>query len=321
MSETHLAMMMRCSMYSCYRWIFMELVVVKGISSRMYGDGVFSFGWSSLKESRLTKFECLTLILAVFLLKFGELVLEELVIVMSVELAQDFSQVHQDPKHQSKDKCLDWETNIADKAASTGVDVRHGGATTTVTSLDAGHGSGNIVKPHPCPMIHLSQEFFILGNDEGRMQHNELMDLVTKLSDRVVKKLEKTVKTRQAKRKARIVVFNDEEDLENPSKQGRKIDEIDQDPDISLVQHDAELILLRPVSTAGASVSTAGASSAKDKGKAIMEEAETIQTKTKLQLEQERLGYEEALRLQAKIDEEERQRIARVQEEASFFSP
>ncbi|GKB54097.1 putative ribonuclease H-like domain-containing protein [Tanacetum coccineum] len=44
-----------------------------------------------------------------------------------------------------------------------------------------------------------------------------------------------------------------------------------------------------PISTAGASVSTVGASSAKDKGKAIMEEAETIQTKTKLQLEQERL--------------------------------
>ncbi|GJQ93165.1 hypothetical protein Tco_0004304 [Tanacetum coccineum] len=37
-----------------------------------------------------------------------------------------------------------------------------------------------------------------------------------------------------------------------------------------------------PVSTAGALVSTAGASSAKDKGKAIIEEAETIQTKIKL---------------------------------------
>ncbi|GJR09087.1 hypothetical protein Tco_0791739 [Tanacetum coccineum] len=85
-------------------------------------------------------------------------------------------------------------------------------------------------------------------------------------------------------------------------------------------------MLKKGVSTAeasfhyGALVSTASASSAKYKGKAIMEEAETIQTKTKLQLEQERLGYEEALRLQAKIDEEERQRIARVQEEASSFN-
>ncbi|GKA56044.1 hypothetical protein Tco_0755116 [Tanacetum coccineum] len=130
-----------------------------------------------------------------------------------------------------------------------------------------------------------------------------------------VKKLEKTIKTRQARRKARIVVSDDEEDFEDPSKQRRKIAEIDQDPDISLVQHDAE-----PVSTASASVSTGGASSAKDKGKAIMEEAGTIQTKTKLQLEQERLGYEEALRLQAEIDKDERQRIARVQEEASSFN-
>ncbi|GJV23211.1 hypothetical protein Tco_1375906 [Tanacetum coccineum] len=77
-----------------------------------------------------------------------------------------------------------------------------------------------------------------------------------------------------------------------------------------------------PVSTASASVSTAGASSAKHKGKAIMEEAETIQAKTKLQLEQERLGYEEALRLQAEIDEEETQRIAkRLQsEEREMYS-
>ncbi|GKC05358.1 hypothetical protein Tco_0996968 [Tanacetum coccineum] len=189
----------------------------------------------------------------------------------------------------------------------------------------------------PLPRVHTLQ------SDEGKMQHNELMDLVTKLSDRVValetdlqqrkkvygttftklikmvKKLEKIVKTRQARRKARIVVSDDKEDLEDPSKQGRKIVEIDQDPDISLVQHDvdvqgrhkhdmehdfkfttAEEVYIaekrvstaEPVSTASASVSIASASLAKDK---------------------------EALRLQAEIDEEERQRISRVQEEASFF--
>ncbi|GJX50513.1 hypothetical protein Tco_0277358 [Tanacetum coccineum] len=211
-----------------------------------------------------------------------------------------------------------------------------------------------------------------LRSDEGRMQHNELMDLVTKLSDRVialetdlqqtktiygaaftklikkVKTLEKTVKSSQARRKARIVVSDDEEDLEDPSKQGKKIAKIDDNPNISLVQHDAEVqgrhehdmepdfestapeevytaekrvSTAELVSTVSTSVSTASASSAKDKGKAIMEESsELIQTKTKLQLEQERLGYEEALRLQAELDEEERQRIARVQEEASSFN-
>ncbi|GKA48219.1 hypothetical protein Tco_0741177 [Tanacetum coccineum] len=173
------------------------------------------------------------------------------------------------------------------------------------------------------------------------------MVLLLQSLSKKVKRLEKTIKTRQARRNARIVVSDDEEDLEDPSKQGRKITEIDQDPDNSLVQHDAEVqgrhehdmepdfeftiakevyTTEKEVSTAelvsivGASVSTAGASSAKDNGKAIMEEAETIQTKTKLQLEQERLGYEEALRFQAKIDEEERQRITRVLEEASSFN-
>ncbi|GJS03328.1 hypothetical protein Tco_0319836 [Tanacetum coccineum] len=51
-----------------------------------------------------------------------------------------------------------------------------------------------------------------------------------------------------------------------------------------------------------------------------MKEAEHVQKKTKLQLEQERLGYEEALRLQEQLNEEERQRIARVHEEANTFN-
>ncbi|GJS37356.1 hypothetical protein Tco_0535738 [Tanacetum coccineum] len=51
-----------------------------------------------------------------------------------------------------------------------------------------------------------------------------------------------------------------------------------------------------------------------------MDESEPVQTKTKLQQEQERLGYEAAVRLQAKLEEEERQRIARVHEVASSFN-
>ncbi|GKB89737.1 hypothetical protein Tco_0962009, partial [Tanacetum coccineum] len=188
------------------------------------------------------------------------------------------------------------QTNVADEAASTGMDVRHGGAATIVTSLDVGHGSGNIDKtpsmPHdsPLPRVHT------LGSDKGIMQHYELMDLVTKLTDKVValetklqqtkkvygtaftklikkvKKLVKTVKTRQARRKARIVVSDNEEDLKDPSKQGRKIAEIDQDPDISLFTATEEVYTaekgvstVEPVLTTGASVSTAGASSTKDK--------------------------------------------------------
>ncbi|GKA95023.1 hypothetical protein Tco_0817061 [Tanacetum coccineum] len=85
----------------------------------------------------------------------------------------------------------------------------------------------------------------ILGSDDGRMQQNELMDLVTKLSDKCaaleadlrqtkkvygdsftrlikkVKKLEKTIKTSQARRRSRVVISYDEEELEDPSKQRR----------------------------------------------------------------------------------------------------
>ncbi|GKF97810.1 hypothetical protein Tco_0293631, partial [Tanacetum coccineum] len=62
------------------------------------------------------------------------------------------------------------------------------------------------------------------------------------------------------------------------------------EPDFEFTTAKKRVSTVESVSTAGASVSIAGASSAKDKGKAIMEEAETIQTKIKLQLEQERLG-------------------------------
>nr|GEX55894.1 hypothetical protein [Tanacetum cinerariifolium] len=56
-----------------------------------------------------------------------------------------------------------------------------------------------------------------------------------------VKKLEHKVKTSQHKRKARVVIFDDEEDLEDPSKQGRKIFKIDENPSISLVQDEGTL--------------------------------------------------------------------------------
>ncbi|GJX31816.1 hypothetical protein Tco_0241671 [Tanacetum coccineum] len=78
------------------------------------------------------------------------------------------------------------QTNVADEAASTCVDVRHGRVTTTITSLDARQGSGNIDKtptmPNDSPLLRV----YTLGSDEDKMKDNELMDLVTKLSDRVV---------------------------------------------------------------------------------------------------------------------------------------
>ncbi|GKA23285.1 retrovirus-related pol polyprotein from transposon TNT 1-94 [Tanacetum coccineum] len=88
----------------------------------------------------------------------------------------------------------------------------------------------------------------------------------------------------------------------------------------------------RMFSTAEESVSTAGMVQKvninipspvviKDKGKCKMEESEDEQIKrTKLQQEQDRLGHEAAVRLQEELDEEERQRMARVHEAAQSFT-
>ncbi|GKA32915.1 hypothetical protein Tco_0719282, partial [Tanacetum coccineum] len=80
---------------------------------------------------------------------------------------------------------------------------------------------------------------------------------------------------------------------------------------------EAELSIVIPeVSTAAKNLVyiRRSAEKRKDKGKAIMKEDESIQKNTNKQLEQERLerlGYEEAIRLQEQVNEEERQRIAR----------
>ncbi|GKD16066.1 hypothetical protein Tco_1205224 [Tanacetum coccineum] len=145
-----------------------------------------------------------------------------------------------------------------------------------------------------------------------------------------VKTLEKTVKSRKAGRKTKLVVSNDEE--EDSFNQGRKIAKINKDLDISLVYTTEPDISIDnvPVSTDGAEVSTAAeslvyirrsAAKRKDKGKAIVEESKPIQTKTKIQQEQERLGFKVAQILQEQFDNEEGQRITSVHEEASTFKP
>ncbi|GKE92771.1 hypothetical protein Tco_1573866, partial [Tanacetum coccineum] len=197
-------------------------------------------------------------------------------------------------------------TNVADEAASTGVDIRYGGAATT---------------------------------------------LIKK-----VKWLEKKDKLSKLRRKLKLVL-SDEEGLDSdilaqkdPSKQGRKIAQIDEDEGITLVLMGVSTASTYfttdnvPVTTSGAEISTAShevktagdsvddiaaeslvcirrsATKIKDKGKSLMEEFESAMTKTKRQQEQERLGYEAALRLQEQLDEEERQRIARAHEAASSFN-
>ncbi|GJT73807.1 hypothetical protein Tco_1033093 [Tanacetum coccineum] len=153
------------------------------------------------------------------------------------------------------------QTPVADEAAFTGVDVVHGGAATTVSSIDAGQGSGNITKSHTMPDDSPLPGGHTPGSVEGGMTLHELTILCTKLSHKVenletelkqtkqtygvaftkiikkVKKLEQTVKTSQARRRTQIIASHDEEDsvAEDPSKQGRSmIEEIHLDAGILL---------------------------------------------------------------------------------------
>ncbi|GJT96361.1 hypothetical protein Tco_1091879 [Tanacetum coccineum] len=112
--------------------------------------------------------------------------------------------------------------------------------------------------PHDSPLLG----GHTLGSDEGSMTLNELTVLFSQLSTKVtsleqdlkqtkkvysnayiklimrVKKLEHQVKSRQPRRRARVVISDTEGDLEDPSKQGRRIVEIDKNPSISLVQYE-----------------------------------------------------------------------------------
>ncbi|GJR56293.1 putative ribonuclease H-like domain-containing protein [Tanacetum coccineum] len=120
------------------------------------------------------------------------------------------------------------QTLVAYEAASTGVDVRYGGATTTVTGLKAGQGSGNINKTPTMPQDLPLPRINTLGSDEGSMTQQELMVFCTTLSKIVesletdlkqtkqiygaaytrlikkVKKLEKTAKSSQARRRVSV---------------------------------------------------------------------------------------------------------------------
>ncbi|GJR32063.1 hypothetical protein Tco_1108295 [Tanacetum coccineum] len=197
--------------------------------------------------------------------------------------------------------------------------------------------------PHDSPLLRVHT----LGSDEGRMQHNELMDLVTKLSDRVValetdltqtkkvygaaftklikkvKRLEKKDKLSKSRRKLSLVLSDEkasDSDIlaqEDSFKLGRKIAQIAEDEGITLLLGAAVTTASVAVSTARPTISTTDditmakslvyikRSASKEKGKGKMDESEPVQTKTKLQQRQERLGYEAALRLQEQLDEEE----------------
>nr|GEW08925.1 hypothetical protein [Tanacetum cinerariifolium] len=211
-----------------------------------------------------------------------------------------------------------------DEAASTGVDVKHRGAATTITLLDAGQGSELMVF-----CTTLSKKLESLEKD--LKQTKQIYGAAYTKLIKKVKNLKKTVKSSQDRRREKIIVSNDEDYLEDSSKQGMKIAAIDQDLAISSVQHDAQtqrrygqdMEYDTSVFDTTAVYIRRSEAKAKYKGKGIMEEFESPMIKTKRikrQQEQDRLGLEAVVKLQDELDEKERQRIDRVHKAARSFT-
>ncbi|GJS84186.1 hypothetical protein Tco_0750727 [Tanacetum coccineum] len=192
------------------------------------------------------------------------------------------------------------------------------------------------------------------GSAEGSLKLNELPILVTKLSERIgileddlkktkltysaaitklilrLKKLEAKVKAGTARKRARVVLTEDDEGVEDvedeSSKQGRKLSDAEKgNSEVSIAGATKGTVSEVPVvSTAKENISTVRITvtyrrrseekrTRKDKGKAIMTEPEP-KKKSKKELEQERLSFAEAIRLQEQMDEEQRAHIARDEE-------
>ncbi|GJT43240.1 hypothetical protein Tco_0951955 [Tanacetum coccineum] len=132
------------------------------------------------------------------------------------------------------------------------------------------------------------------------------MNLVTKLSERIGVLEDDLKRTKQTYSAAFTKLILRIKKLESEVKTGkaRKRARVDSIAGIE--------ISTTPINdnTASESLSTAGKETRKYKGKAIMTEPEP-EKKSKKLLEQERLGLEEAIRLQEQVDEEERAQIAR----------
>ncbi|GJY26162.1 hypothetical protein Tco_0400888 [Tanacetum coccineum] len=145
-------------------------------------------------------------------------------------------------------------TFVADEATTTSVGVGTEGATTTTPSLDAGLDSGNI---HESPLRSYDAplpEGNTSGSAEDSLKLKELSELVPKLVmkiDSLEKELKETkqtfghaviklverVKSLEValKRKSRKVILSESEGQE-PENQGRKIQDIDDDPLVSLAR-------------------------------------------------------------------------------------
>ncbi|GJT54054.1 putative ribonuclease H-like domain-containing protein [Tanacetum coccineum] len=146
-------------------------------------------------------------------------------------------------------------THVADEETTTGVRVGTEGATTTTFGLDAGLDNGNI---HESPLRSREAPLYeghTSRSAEDNLQLKELMILTT--YGKAVLTLVERVKSLEValKRKTKKVVVSDSE-VEETENQGRKIQDIDDDPLVSLVREsikekDTYFVTLTKISASG----------------------------------------------------------------------
>ncbi|GJZ84495.1 hypothetical protein Tco_0649834 [Tanacetum coccineum] len=177
----------------------------------------------------------------------------------------------------------------------------------------------------PLPGGHAS------GSDEGRLKHDELMELVTKLSDKI-KAMKEDLQSSKARRRAGIVLSEDEDVDEGTSWFQEDIETLEKnsvDTEVLLEEETPTELIEdlgsgekgeKEVSTASHDVSTAAAalvyirrsaSKAKDKGKTIMQEPGTPK-KLKKRVQVQISVDEELAR---KVQEEEQAKAMAEQEQ------
>ncbi|GJX40582.1 hypothetical protein Tco_0255572 [Tanacetum coccineum] len=237
---------------------------------------------------------------------------------------------------------------------------------TTATSLEAvprDHGGASVQTMFE-KASKLSYDLPLGGgntprSDKDSMTLQELTTLCTKLSDRVlaletnlrqtkkvygtaytklimkVKKLEKTVKTSQARRRAKIVISDDDMASKDSSKQGRMIEEIDQDVGLTLVtptkvssQENQPEYQLGVLSAAKVLADAAKVHTYSRRGRAVSTGSGGVSIASRIVstdgmirqvniiIPSSSATKDKAIRLQEQLDEEESQRITRDAEVA-----
>ncbi|GJS89332.1 hypothetical protein Tco_0771968 [Tanacetum coccineum] len=226
----------------------------------------------------------------------------------------------------------------------------HTTAAPTQPSTGAEH---HFPTPHDSPLHAVHSN----GSDEGSLKLNELTNLITKLSKRIrvleddlrktkktyssaftklilrVKKLEARVKIGKARKRAKKASIETEpfiqevtpiEVIQDQGSSEKGSDEVSTAGETKGTASEVPV-----VSTAEENISTAGRTvtykrrseeqrTRKDKGKAIMTESEP-KKKSKKELEQEKLSFVEAIRLEEQMNEEQRAQIVRDEEIARQY--